>query len=365
MTWKKNEVQLNRLRQEESAIQSRLGQTEQKSGTRQLDLQRHRLQEIRLRIRQQETATKLYHSDANADPQGHQRWENEYNRLGQKIHELAGNRKQYVAKRDVRHEFTFAAPQYVRVADGSQRRVESVEGPLHHRDTVINWRKTDVGHKIDASLRRTAKKKLGGTAGDGDAVGHRIALSAGIDPAEKRNIGLQEGVQNGPRGTYYSAENRYRRLAAAHGDQHCRLEVRETHFDQKYRSPRSIQREILVRDHNGTQINEENIRFGSFGQTDRKRTIGGRTVCRGAAEPGRRSTTPANAPNAAQQTKYTREIGQTPFAGSATRPQPQPAVVTQRPTAVIPKPNPSPAQPVINHPPRPSQSAPIKPKHSR
>jgi hypothetical protein len=160
---------------------------------------------------EQQTLNALY--EAKQGNKEHEDLEKEYNELRRK--RMGQSLENYVYKRDVRHEFEFtetrdekdrviriSARNAIDPADESGQR----QFPLRNPDTVINWRRSDVGGDLDEKARSISK-------GTGDDAGHLIALEFGADPKHAENISNQNFVQNQAKGTYRDFENAAARIA--------------------------------------------------------------------------------------------------------------------------------------------------------
>jgi hypothetical protein len=220
----------------------------------------------RLKAERERVLTDLYATRPHVDPGRqvpnlqHKELETRYNDVEKQLHELAGRPEdEYRYRRDVRHEFRFEAETH-RTRDGTFR-VEAAEGPVYHPDTVINWRNTEVGAAKDRELRAETRRRYG--AQRGDDVGHRIALSAGVDPVEARNVGLQNFVQNEGGGTYHKYEAAQREWLATHPGEHLQIRVEECYHEGRFGTERAVARRCRLKDENGELAFRDNLVFAN------------------------------------------------------------------------------------------------------
>ncbi|HEY6350962.1 MAG TPA: DUF4573 domain-containing protein, partial [Candidatus Angelobacter sp.] len=166
----------------------------------------------KLEIKEENILDNLYRATPGTEK--HQELEQSYNEMRRL--RLKQSPENYVYLRDVRHEFEFEEK-----FDGGGRRIGLAarnaidparpdEGryPLRNPETVINWRNTRIGEKLDRNLRTKI------SSGTGYDAGHLVALEFGSDPNERRNISNQNAMQNEGLGTYRDFERRARAIAA-------------------------------------------------------------------------------------------------------------------------------------------------------
>jgi hypothetical protein len=221
--------------------------------------------DIRSLIRERQRIERdLYRHKAWLDPEqtrrnrSHKALEKEFNQINLSIHLLRGKpESEFRYRHDVRHEFQFGSHSQ-RTRRGSYR-LESAEGTIRHPDEVINWRKTRIGREIDRQLRTSVRRQLG--APRGDDVGHRIPLWAGVDPGERRNVGLQNFQQNQGGGTWSAHEMLMRQWLGRpenHG-RHLRASVQEAFRDDPTGRTRSRARKLSVLDDLGGRVIRDNV----------------------------------------------------------------------------------------------------------
>jgi hypothetical protein len=164
-----------------------------------------------LEAQKQRSANKLlrlrpYQDKARQIPNlQHRAAEWQYNKLAKQQHTRAGKpAASYVYQRDARSD-DVTRTQRLR---GGRYRLRTVEGPVHDPATVINFRKTKPGGRLDARVRRTTAKL------PGDDAGHLRSVSAGANPAARRNVSAQNAVQNRAGGTWFRMEQRLKAMAA-------------------------------------------------------------------------------------------------------------------------------------------------------
>jgi len=216
----------------------------------------------RLQVERQRLATELYGHKAWLGPEQnvrnlrHKALEKQFNDVARQIHILRGKpESEFRARRDVRHEFRFETQTH-QTRRGTYR-VEGVEGPIYHPDSVINWRRTRVGRQVDQQLRSNVRRTLG--ASPGDDVGHRLPLSAGVDPGERRNVGLQNFQQNQAGGTWHVHETILRQWLRNNEGRHLEARVNETFHDHPSGRTRSLSRKISVEDNHGGMVMRNNV----------------------------------------------------------------------------------------------------------
>jgi hypothetical protein len=215
-----------------------------------------------LEANKQKVLTELYGRSAYADLERkvrdlrHKALEKRYNELEKQSHVLQGKpAEEYRYRRDVRHEFSFRSE--ARQTRRGTYRVEVAEGPLHHPDTVINWRHSDIGAKKDQQCRTWARRRY--RAATGDDVGHRISVAAGVDPAERRNVGMQNFIQNQGGGTYHAYEQAQRSWLQANPGQRLGICVQEAYTEDRHGQNRSRGRKVTLENDQGRAVFRDNL----------------------------------------------------------------------------------------------------------
>jgi hypothetical protein len=142
-----------------------------------------------------------------------------------------GDPSDYKYKYDVRHYFSFHQKlEKGRIVEQRAEMAQLSEGKgtyaLKPTDEVIDWRKTEVGRKADAAVRRTiAESRL-------DDAGHLIGLQFGTDPRERLNLVPQNYLQNQGGGTWHRSENSLKENLHRHNS--CHVAVTVTFKEEKF-----------------------------------------------------------------------------------------------------------------------------------